>query len=313
MNLSARSRVETEQAPPRNGYVLEGIFVFTRIHRCSPLTRIAVAVTLLAGLPSATLAQYEFEAEDHSAARLTSTTTALIAGQTNTLALVFTIDHDWHVYWDGQNDTGMAVSLDLKTPEGWPQDWTAGPLVEPVPVRHIANGDLLDHVLEGSPVMLFSVDVPEAAAGTTVTILGEASWLVCREACMLDDEGLELRLPVVGPGETAMPSADAGLLGEAAEALPSPADKPVDWASWEWADGRLVIRAEAKGTLEFYPSANSIPIADLVESGTTTSGELRLGLGAAASERRATIRGVVALRGKNGSVRSFWLDETPPN
>ena len=254
---------------------------------------------------------------DPSSARLISGTEALVAGAVNTLGLAFELEAGWHLYFDGQNDTGFAPDPGIECPEGW----ELLSVEQPVPERYVAAGSLLDHVLEGAPVLLLRVRVPEHAAGQTVSLTGNSSWLVCKEACLMDDEEIELDIPVVASGTEVRPSSDADSIAQAERANAGPAPRAEaglvvpEWleTSWEGETVSLSAIGEAREAwddgwrIEFYPGAGSAFIENLLRTGSSGNETLSLRAEAGPGKESAPVRGVVALRSKKGVRYASWI------
>ncbi|MFG0305915.1 MAG: protein-disulfide reductase DsbD domain-containing protein [Phycisphaerales bacterium JB040] len=277
-----------------------------------------IGAILGACLPAAANAQPGFGQQiDPSSARLISGTEALVAGEVNTLGLAFELEPGWHLYFDGQNDTGFAPDPGIE----WPEGWELVAIEQPVPVRYVAAGDLLDHVLEGEPVLLLRVRVPEDEAGRTVRLRGDSSWLVCKEACLMDDESVELEIPVVASGSEPGPGPQAGVIeaGERASAgpEPDPARGRVvpDWLEASWEGESVSVRASGEARqrwvegwrIEFYPGAGSVFLENLLRTGSSGNGALSLRPEADPGGENPSVRGVVAIRSPEGVRYVSWI------
>lgn len=245
---------------------------------------------------------------EHARAKLVSEHDSLVAGQTGWLGLSFEVDPGWHLYWNGLNDTGYPIQFEVKAPEGF----KVGPAVWPAPVRHIAPGDLLDHVYEKRVTLLIPVEVPAQAAGTKAAFAVESNWLVCKEACLMGSANLHLEVPVARAGEKATRVASAALFDEARALVPrriAPGDEAL---RLEWKDGVLVIRSGTEKELAFYPGVQSVAVAGLVESGVTKGGELKLKPEKPAADAR--IAGVVEVGQPRREGRTlYWVDSPIPS
>ena len=143
---------------------------------------------------------------------------AVVPGRPLTLALRFRIERGWHIYWRNPGESGMAPSVKWRLPPGF----RAGPLRFPPPRRERSPvGD--SYVLDGEPVLLVDLDVPESLSpGQSIEIAGLAQWLVCREACVLEKQELSLKLPVDDRNAPSRP-ANESLFRRARRLLPVPA------------------------------------------------------------------------------------------
>lgn len=277
------------------------------------------ALALAAGLSGAlALAQPGYgEDLDPSSARLIAGTEALVAGEVNTLGLAFELEEGWHIYFDGQNDTGFAPDPGIE----WPEGWELVGIEQPVPIRYIAAGDLLDHVLEGAPVLLLRVRVPEDSAGQTAQIRGRSSWLVCKEACLMDDEAVELEIPIVSSGTPLTPSDEAATLAQAEAASAGPEPEPEGptiapaWLDASWKGETLSLRVTDKARdgwrdgwrLEFYPAGDSVFIEDVLRTGSSRSGRLSLTTEAGSGDETPPVRGIAAVRSPEGVRHVSWV------
>lgn len=186
--------------------------------------------------------------------RLLCETTGAEPGKTLTLGLSFAIEPGWHLYWRGNNDSGLPISItSLKLPAGW----TAGKTLWPTPKRHIAEGDILDHIYEHEVTLLIPVSVPkDAKVGSSVTIALDTDFLVCKGACIPGSASVSLKLDILKPGE-AKDTAPFGLFINARSTLPAawPTDPQIISATW--AGDELTISAPRADQITFMPDEDS--------------------------------------------------------
>lgn len=228
----------------------------------SNLETLALCTSLIVTIPAAA-------AEQHANARLLVETTAAIPGQTLQLGVHFQIEKDWHLYWNGRNDSGTPIEFTLHLPEGW----TAGPTQWPAPVRHLLPGEILDHVYEKSVTLIVPVLVPASAKGD-VKLSADVRWLACNEACIAEKATVSVMVPVASD---AKPSPDAPLFSAARQRIPQPL--PTSGSSIP----RLAItpesvRIDADGALSmsFFPALDCPEFRNLSEAGTATGPTPRL-------------------------------------
>jgi DsbC/DsbD-like thiol-disulfide interchange protein len=246
--------------------------------------------------------------------RLISEHKALIPGQTAMLGVVFNIAEPWHIYWIGQNDTGSAPEFKFK----WPKGFEAKPFQWPGPTRHVAPGDILDHIYEHQVTVLIPVAVPgDAVAGSEVTISADLDWLVCSDVCVPESGSVTLKLPVIKAGSADFArlarTTDAPLIDAARAALPKPL--PTDGSVKVELDGMTAtIRAAGAKLLQFMPLRECSPIEDPLKQ-TEQKGEtltVRLVAGPQAKLPRRLI-GVVAVhqgdsKGKSERPAYYFVD-----
>jgi len=277
---------------------------------------VALALSAIASLTTAqgsgqTADEVVDEVEDEknpAQPRIIAEYAGLVPGQTNTLALTFDIKEDWHVYWQGQNDTGFPVFVEWSLPQGF----AAGELLWPTPHRHVAKGGILDHIYEdGEATLLLPVDVPETAEpGSVVTISAEAEWLVCREACIPGFESVEASFVILEPGETPPASPDAGRIAEARRRLPVPIPEGATDIEVRWIDGVLAIDAgRPVKRLEFLPHESGREIENPLKTATSDDGKLRLKTGPGDEP----VRGIIVMDlGDKARPRLNRIETSPP-
>ncbi|HEX8324671.1 MAG TPA: protein-disulfide reductase DsbD domain-containing protein [Tepidisphaeraceae bacterium] len=154
-------------------------------------TRLAVVAAALLALQSAAYA-------NRATMDVVADRTAATPGGKVTLALTFTIEPGWHLYWINPGETGVPPKVKWRLPPGV----TAGPLRFPVPHR-IEAGELTAYGYENTLTLLTDLTIPADTTGT-LTIAGDARWVVCADACVSETQSIALELPV-GPGAASRP------------------------------------------------------------------------------------------------------------
>lgn len=153
-------------------------------------------------------------------AELVADVAAIRPGQEFQLALRLKMEPHWHVYWINPGDTGLVPEVSWSLPEGF----EVGELEFPVPHR-IPTPPLVSYGYEDEIFLLAKVKAPESlAVGETVRIDGDASWLVCKEACIPGDAKLGLELPVSESGESFAAAEYADEIAETRATLPVEAE-----------------------------------------------------------------------------------------
>lgn len=181
----------------------------------------------------------------------------------------FVMDEGWHIYWDGLNDSGLPPTFTFELPAGWrieAMPW-------PAPTRHVASGDIVDHIYERRVTFLFKVFAPkDAAIGATVPVVVRSKWLVCNEACIPERGESTWKLRVVASEQqVATEAMQRKLLMNDAASLPRPLDQ-LEGASVVARGGALRVRVANATELVFMPDARSVRPADMV-NGVTGTGE----------------------------------------
>jgi thiol:disulfide interchange protein DsbD len=208
-------------------------------------------------------------------AELLPASSVFTPGSTGRLALTFSIAKDWHMYWDGRNDTGTAPAADFKAPAGYevgaPSTW-----LWPAPVRHVAPGPLLDHVYFDRLTILVPVEIPaDAKPGDTVRISATPDWLVCNESCIAESAEVSTTLTISGPDAKPRPSPGVKLAEEAKARIPTALAKDVKVAM---TGDTITITAPGATSLTFMPDTSCVEIDDLLNSGSRTGATLSLKL-----------------------------------
>jgi thiol:disulfide interchange protein DsbD len=261
-----------------------------------------LAGLIVAGLSCGTAAQEDSPAR----MRLVSELNALTPGKTAWLGVSFEIEPEWHLYWNGQSDSGAPPEVKISVPEGF----KTGPLVWPAPRRHVSPGDLLDHVYENRVTLMLPVEAPASAKpGSTAHFSADGSWMVCRTVCLLGRGEAGLDIPIAEAGKEPKPSRDAAVFAEARARVPKPlpaTDSPV---SLTWQDGKLRINAEGASWVAFYPGPNCAPLVDLIRNGEAKGATLTL-----EPEKPGRVEGVLEVRQQSGKgTIVYQIDSSPPN
>ena len=144
--------------------------------------------------------------------------TGLAPGQTIELAIAFTVEPDWHIYWKNPGEGGKEPTFTWELPAGF----EVGSLRWPVPHRFIDKSiDSETFVLTGKPVILTRLKAPATATvGSQVEIKLKANWLVCKQICVQGEKHVSLKVPMVAASE-AKP-ANERLFKAAYSHLPAP-------------------------------------------------------------------------------------------
>lgn len=250
-----------------------------------------------------------------SKASLIAETTRVTAGQTILLGLHFDLKNEWHIYWDGRNDTGFAPTIEWTLPEGV----KAGPMLWPAPHRYESPGEILDHVYEGQPTILIPLTIEFGTVpGTKLEIAGEVEWLVCKDLCLPGFGPVSIDLDVVRMGNSSAitpPKLSASQpLGKAASHLPEPMlpDEAVEGLELAWSDKAVTVRFEGATELAFYPAMESTILVSALKDGHAEGETLTLNLVSedrdlSKSEERRLV-GVLEVHPEDGEPRWYTID-----
>jgi DsbC/DsbD-like thiol-disulfide interchange protein len=243
------------------------------------------------------------EEREHARARLISESKALIPGTTAWLALVFEIDEQWHIYWNGVNDSGFAPKMKTAFPAGY----TAGEILWPAPKRHVQPGDILDHVYERQATLMFPVTIPkDAKPGSEVEFKASSEWLVCHDVCLPGDAEVSVKVKVGNAGEKAEPGPQASLFAKARERHAKKIPKENSPVKVSAAEGKASIQVAGASEVTFYPLLEGVGLPKLLKEGQTKGDTLKLTF-AKESGKPAMLKGIVEAKPQGGGTPSIWL------
>jgi thiol:disulfide interchange protein DsbD len=185
---------------------------------------------------------------------------AVRPGEAFTLAVHFTVEPGWHIYWDNPGDSGLPTKMRARGPEGF----EIGEPRAPAPVREVAEGDIVTYVHKGEVVYLLDARAPtEFPKGLTPGLKAgfdvDASWLVCIEACFPGAGKAHLDLPLAAAEAPAPATANDRMFAAARARMPRPW-KDLGSADLEWSGSgeRRMLRITVPGatSLELFPFAS---------------------------------------------------------
>jgi DsbC/DsbD-like thiol-disulfide interchange protein len=167
--------------------------------RCVKRIRIATAGLVL-GLAVSAAAE-----DSHVRARLVSDLETPTPGATFRVGVVLEPEPGWHVYWRNPGGAGLTTEVDLELPAGY----GIGDLEWPAPVRFTQPGGIIGYGYK-EPVLLAAEVRAPAHAGAALPVTAKASWLACKDVCVLGSAELAAELPLAGESGEAARSAFAG-------------------------------------------------------------------------------------------------------
>lgn len=176
-------------------------------------------------------------------------TTSIEPGQTFHLAVSFTIEPHWHIYWVFPGSSGMRTHIDVEAPEGF----EVGDIKWPRPQRFGHDG-VWDYGYENQVILFVPVTAPEEVPAGTNRFAVDASWLVCKEACFMGSRKHTVTISGTGSGAGEMSDAREVLLKRYLDRVPEPIDQ-MDDASVAF-DGTMLRVTGPAGefeSIEFFP------------------------------------------------------------
>ncbi|HEX6790587.1 MAG TPA: protein-disulfide reductase DsbD domain-containing protein [Candidatus Krumholzibacteria bacterium] len=125
-------------------------------------------------------------------AELVSDVAAIAPGSPFRLGVRLAMADGWHVNWINPGDAGLAPSIGWKLPDGF----KAGIVNWPLPSR-FDTGPLTIFGYGKDVLLMVDVKPPAGiAAGTSVELVADVSWLACAEECVPGSATVRLTLPV---------------------------------------------------------------------------------------------------------------------
>lgn len=192
-----------------------------------------------------------------SRAAMVSEVKTIAAGATFSIALQLEHPAGWHSYYQNSGGVEQAPAISWSLPDGF----SAGPIQWPVP--EVKDGYFgKSFIYPGSPVFLVDVTAPATLeTGKTITLTANASWQICEESCIDEEESFTISLPVGAALE--VDSAASELFTKARTSQPA---KPASWTFSASSDGGdILLRVEPGGSLENDPT-DFIPDQPFVKS-----------------------------------------------
>lgn len=125
-------------------------------------------------------------------AQLVSESGVLVRGEENIIGLHEEILDEWHVYWKNPGDSGLETRVEWNVPQGVEVRDFIWPAPKPLPYQGLVNYGFEEDLLIKIPVF-----VPSDYVGDEITLSGKATWLVCKEICLPEEQELSLTLKVV--------------------------------------------------------------------------------------------------------------------
>ncbi|HEX4533140.1 MAG TPA: protein-disulfide reductase DsbD domain-containing protein [Rhizomicrobium sp.] len=243
-------------------------------------------------------------------ARLIAASDSIAPGQTVAVALEQVITPGWHTYWVNPGEAGLPTTLDWKLPQGW----KTGALQWPYPKR-LPVGPLMNYGYEGKLWTITSVTAPaDAKPGAMLTLPAKASWLVCKEVCIPEDQTVMLAFTVAASPSAPDPKL-AAQFAATRDKIPTPSPWPMRFHVGDNVDlfiASPALASAAPTDVEFFPAASG-EVKDFAPqtAGIANGGlVLRMTPGEKSKNMKA-LTGVLVLTSSDGSVRALNVNATP--
>ncbi|MCC6969939.1 MAG: hypothetical protein IT434_06920 [Phycisphaerales bacterium] len=215
----------------------------------------------------------------------------------------FTIEKDWHLYWNGQNDSGTPIEIELKMPTGFKAKET----LWPAPERLVEPGGILNHIYEREVILVVPVEVAKDAKVGPAEIAVESKWLACKEACVPESGGAKatMKVDAVPADQSAQYVHEA--VAKARAALPIELAKDDPRVKIVIEGRRATIQAPGAREIAFMPGPDCTPVETLADRGIAKADKLDFEL--AESQNPIRISGIVRVTNSEG-VRAYYHIDT---
>jgi len=124
------------------------------------------------------------------------------------------LEPGWHLYWTNPGDAGLAPSVRWTLPPGF----KAGPLIQPVPRKSVAEG-IVSFEQDGPVLLRCDITPPDSSPPSgTWEAAAVLEWMACRESCITGETAVRTVYP---PGPSALEKGRS-LLAKFAPRFPRP-------------------------------------------------------------------------------------------
>ena len=151
-------------------------------------------------------------------ARLITPVESVVPGDALWFGLSLEIAEGWNTYWKNAGSTGLPPSLELSDGRQSYEPELQFPLPKTKPFGEDVS--LLTYGYTKSVLHPFRITVPQTASDQW-TLTGEARWLVCRDICIPESQGLSISLPVASSQLDVRRSASVQQIDAARAAVPT--------------------------------------------------------------------------------------------
>jgi len=254
-------------------------------------------------------------APEHARPRLLAEKSGVAPGSSIWVALTFDIDKGWHLYWDGQNDSGQPVKAEWTLPEGV----TIDALQWPTPKRGVYPNDVIDYIYEHRVTALALVTVADTVKpDTKLKISAKLKWLVCEEQCIPGKGEVSLEIPVIATDASPADASHSKLFTEARKTIPRPAKDSEGVVTRSWKGNTLVLSVVGASGLVFYPDSKCAPLSDAISQGESKRGDMTIDfdphpIGGASESKtgEAQVSGILEVRHPSPKPAEYFIISFP--
>lgn len=179
------------------------------------------------------LVQAQSENQNDESAKPVSSKYALLSelssvapGQTFAVALALSHPEGWHSYYLNPGGIEESPSIQWKLPKGFTAgliQWPAPHVTEPAFQLDDANPEKAYTYANDQAFLITEITVPadESLIGTTITLVADAKWQICKDSCLGEKANLTLTLPIAKQSEINAATEEAFAKARASQAKPS--------------------------------------------------------------------------------------------
>jgi thiol:disulfide interchange protein DsbD len=243
---------------------------------------------LLYGHLAAQASGFDLVTRPHVTVQLVPEYEAVVPGLPMEVAVRFTLDEGWHLYWQNPGAGGIATTVEWRHPTGF----HVGGLRFPVPELRDVSG-IRTHILEGDVVLLATVTPSPATRLSPARLVAEVRYGICRDVCLPGNAKVTVQLPW---GATPEPNRAWAQVRALAEAR-APRTSGAPAASGVLKDSIVVIRVEGpdlSSPVTFFPAERAVAPAAVTVPGRSGRRVVTLSLPLAATPA-GPLRGVLTV------------------
>lgn len=228
---------------------------------------------------------------------------AAIPGSTIDVGVRFTIEPGWHLYWNGQNDSGSPMEIEPILPTGL----TAGRALWPAPERMVEPGGVLNHVYEREVILIVPVKIAEDAKLGPAELRLDARWLVCKDVCLPESGSASAQVSIEAPGGDPTRLGPVQAVANTRTSLPielAPSDPRVRVTLH---GSRATIECPGAAEVVFMPGPECSSVKQLLERGLSPGDHLTFEV--ESDKKIIRISGIVRVTNPEG-VRAYYHIDT---
>ena len=266
-----------------------------------------IAVLVAGAAASAAVASGATASESHVRTRLVADAASVEPGRPFLLGVEFEPEPGWHIYWRNPGGAGLSTDVRYRLPDGF----SVGELQWPAPVEFEQPGGIVGYGYEDRVVLAAEVTAPPGFDGPAPVVL-EASWLACKDVCVLESATLTAELPLEGASTEAsaadfaswrasLPSTDGSEafdLSVTGGPVPqSGAAALAVWLNWK----------AAPGAVELFPDPGAgwkVEVARVQTRGALTRVDLLVSRLKTSGAPATTLRALIVTRDTDGNRRA---------